>query len=199
MLTFFLNSNRLGTPAAAAHQPTSLAEAELPATAAGSTPLHQASRLLRLALTAINLHRAAPTRAVQRLPLRTRPKPRVVTMVPDTTREREGCFWVVGDLYYVAPGRFIGYMHAWEARSSEFLVFSLFYAFEKKKMAVFKNKIEFCWCGSMDTISYEKQILYYYLFGQFSVPGPLNSTFLLNGSSTHGTLTILKLDRPSYT
>jgi hypothetical protein len=45
----------------------------------------------------------------------------------------------------------------------------LLFPFEKIG-GVVRKEIEFA--GAMETISYEKQILYYYLFGQFAVPGP---------------------------
>lgn len=107
--TNILRSNRHGTPAAAAHQPTNPAEAELPVTVAGSMLLPLASRPLRLVLTATNLHLAVHTRAAQRRRLRTRLRLRVVMTVPGTTeKEIEGCSGC-RCLYYVAPRRFIGY------------------------------------------------------------------------------------------
>lgn len=119
--------DRHGTPAVAARQHTSLVEAELPATAADSTLLHQASiQLPRLARTATNLHLAARTRAMdspKRQP-RTRPKPRAVTTVPGTTRASEAkSFWL---FVLHARGRFNRVTSCLGATSSEFLGFSLF-------------------------------------------------------------------------
>ena len=89
--------------------------------AVGSTPLHQASRLLRLALTATNLHPAARTRVARRRRLRTRPKPRAATMVPGTIREDLNVLVV-----FVLRGSeaFHRLLHAWERGLANFLFFS---------------------------------------------------------------------------
>lgn len=89
--------------------------------AAGSTPLHQASRLLRPVPTATSPRPAARTRVARRRRLRTRPKPRAATMVPGTIREDLNVLVV-----FVLRGSeaFHRLLHAWERGLANFLFFS---------------------------------------------------------------------------